>query len=53
MMEDENQRNRLAWKLGRVQSMIQDNEGVPYGAKIHISNGNIIEHPVQKVFPLD
>ena len=52
-IEDENQRNRLAWKLGRITGVIEDSEGVIRGAKILLANGNIIERPVQKLFPLE
>ena len=52
-IEDEHQRNRLLWKLGRVRSIIKDSEGVPRGAQVRTSNGNIIQRPLQKLFPLE
>ena len=52
-IEDEHQRNRLLWKLGSVRSIIKDSEGVPRGAQVRTSNGNIIQRPLQKLFPLE
>ena len=52
-IEDEHQHNRLLWKLGRVRSIIKESAWVPRVAQVRISNGNIVQRSLQKLFPLE
>eukprot|EP00795_Rhopilema_esculentum_P016014 gene16014-7350_t len=52
-VQDENIRNRIEWKLGRVADLIIGRDDVTRGARIQLANGNFIERPIQKLFPLE
>ena len=52
-IENENIRNRVAWRLGRITDIIIGKDGVTRGAIVQLSNGNLIERPIQKLFPLE
>ncbi len=52
-IEDENRKNRLSWKIGRVKSVRKGLDNIIRGAKIKLAIGRIIERPVQKVYPLE
>ena len=50
-IESENNRNRLLWKLGRVEELIRGRVNNIPGARVPIANGNYIYRPLQKLFP--
>ena len=56
MIIKEEHTNRGQWKLGRIVSLIEENDGVTRGATVRvISGGNPreIQRPVQKLYPLE
>ena len=52
-IEDENRRNRSTWRLGKVEEVKRSQDNVIRGAKIRLANGNCIERPIQKLYPLE
>ena len=52
-IEDENRRNRSTWRLGKVEEVKGSQDNVIRGAKIRLANGNCIERPIQKLYPLE
>ena len=52
-IENENIRNRAAWRLGRITDMITGKDSIHRGAIVQLSNGNLIERPIQNLFPLE
>ena len=52
-IENENNRNRLLWKLGKVEELIKGRDNVIRGARVRLANGNFIDRPLQKLFPLE
>ena len=52
-VQDENFRNRIEWKFGQVADLIIGRDDVTLGARIQLANGNFIERPIQKLFPLE
>ena len=52
-IEDENYKNRSYWKLGRVLSLIVGRDDIVRGARVLLANGQTIERPVQKLYPLE
>ena len=52
-IENENNRNRLLWKLGKVEELIKGRDNVIRGARVQLADGNFIDRPLQKLFPLE
>ena len=52
-IENEHNRNRLLWKLGKVEELIKGRDNVIRGARVRLANGNFIDRPLQKLFPLE
>lgn len=52
-IEDENRRNRTSWQLARVESVLKGQDNVARGARVRLANGNVIERPLQKLYPLE
>ena len=52
-IEDENKKNRTYWRLGRIEHVIKGHDGVSRGARVKLANGNFIERPLQKLYPLE
>ena len=52
-VEDEQRKNRLSWRLGRVEGVIKSTDDVIRGVRLRLANGQRIERPLQKVFPLE
>ena len=52
-IQDENRENRSFWRLGRVQELLIGRNNVTRGAKLLLANGNRIERPIQKLYPLE
>ena len=52
-IENENNRNKLLWKLGKVEELIKGRDNVIRGARVRLANGNFIDRPLQKLFPLE
>ena len=52
-IENENNRNRLLWKLGKVEELIKGRDNVIRGARVRLANGNFIGRPLQKLFTLE
>ena len=53
LIENELKKNRLSWKLGRVVELITGKDAHVRGARVKMANGNIIERPVQRLYPLE
>ena len=53
IIEDENYKNRSYWKMGRVLSPIVGRDDHVRGARVLLANGQTIERPVQKLYPLE
>ena len=52
-IEDENRRNRSTWRLGKVEEVKRGQDNVIRGARIRLANGNCIDRPIQKLYPLE
>ena len=52
-IEDENRKNRTSWRLGRIESIKKGQDNVARGAVVVLANGNRIERPIQKLYPLE
>ena len=52
-IEDENKKNRTCWRLGKVELVLRGQDNVARGARVRLANGNRIERPLQKLFPLE
>ncbi len=52
-VENENHKNRSFWKLGRVISLIVGQDDIPRGAQVQLANGQTINRPLQKLYPLE
>ena len=52
-IEDENRKNRLSWRIGRIESIKKGQDNVARGAVVVLANGNRIERPIQKLYPLE
>ena len=52
-IEDENRRNRSTWRLGKAEEVKRGQDSVIRGAKIRLANGNCIDRPIQKLYPLE
>ena len=46
-------KNRMFWRLERIFTLIKGHDGIVRGAQLILSNGNKIERPVQKLYPLE
>ena len=52
-IQDENRKNRSFWRLGKVLELLIGRDNVTRGAKLLLANGNRIERPIQKLYPLE
>ena len=52
-IEDENQKNRASWSVGRVESIKKGRDNVARGAVVVFAKGNCIERPIRKLYPLE
>ena len=53
LVEGERHTKRIFWKLGRVTSLIKGKDDVVRGAKLLLGNGQQLERPLQKLYPLE
>ena len=53
IVQDENRKNRVLWRLGRIENVITGQDGVIRGAKVKLGNRQKIERPIKKLFPLE
>ena len=52
-IEDENRKKRATWKLGKVEAAKKGQDEVIRGARIRLANGNFINGPIQKFYPIE
>ena len=52
-IEDENRKNRATWKLGKVEAVKKGQDEVIRGARVRLANGNFIDRPIQKLYPIE
>eukprot|EP00795_Rhopilema_esculentum_P015986 gene15986-7318_t len=52
-IEDENRKNRATWKLGKVEAVKKGQDEVIQGARVRLANGNFIDRPIQKLYPIE
>lgn len=50
---DENRKNRASWRIGRIESIKKGQDNDARGAVVILANGNRIERPIQKLYPLE
>ena len=53
MIENENNKNRTFWKMGRVEELLKGDDNVVRGATLQLANRNIIQRPIQKLYPFE
>ena len=53
MIEYENNKNRVFWKMGRVEGLLKGDDNVVQGATLQLANQNIIQRPIQKLYPFE
>ena len=47
LVKNENLKNRIFWRLRRIDTLITGHDGIVRGAQVILSNGNKIERPIQ------
>eukprot|EP00112_Aurelia_sp_Birch-Aquarium-sp1_P014174 Seg3041.3 transcript_id=Seg3041.3/GoldUCD/mRNA.D3Y31 product="hypothetical protein" protein_id=Seg3041.3/GoldUCD/D3Y31 len=52
-IQGENHKNRSFWRMGNVQELVIGRDNVTRGAQLLLANGQSIERPVQKLYPLE
>ena len=50
---DEQIRNRMFWKLGRVEKLLKGSDNEVRGVSLRLANGSVIERPLQRVYPME
>ena len=53
LIEGESLKNRVFWKLGKIQNLIVGEDNVVRGARLLQATGTTIDRPIQKVYPLE
>ena len=53
LIENDFKKNRLSWNLGRVIELIKGKDDQVRGARVKMPNGNIMEQPVERLYPLE
>eukprot|EP00795_Rhopilema_esculentum_P008160 gene8160-14089_t len=52
-IHDEQIRNRMFWKLGRVEKLLRGSGNEVRRVSLRLANGSVIEQPLQKVYPIE
>ena len=52
-VQDEGRRSRIQWKLGRFTKLIRGWDNVIGAAKLVLANKQLIERPIEKLYPLE
>ena len=47
------EKNRNAWKMGKVTKLLTGKDGVVRGAHLLTGNGNVLERAIQHLYPLE
>ena len=53
MTENENNKNLMFWKMGRVEGLLKGDDNIVRGATLKLANRNIIQRPIQKLYPFE